>query len=81
MDGIYRYKPSNPYQSQILTPFKKLHAGKGTVCKLSVFECSGLSHKARTFPNTIPPHLLLMEHFETVDELANADLNEPGQPL
>ena len=38
-------------------------------------KCSGIA-QSKDIPNTSATTLALMEHFETVDELANADLNE-----
>ena len=64
----------NPYQSQIRRDSKS-DSGKAAVCHYLFLKCSGIAQD-KDIQNTSATTIALVERFETVDDLANADLEE-----
>ena len=71
----YRYKALQTLTRARFYAVQNLTREKERFANYLFLKCSGIA-QSKDIPNTSATTLALMEHFETVDELANADLNE-----
>ncbi len=71
----YRYKALQTLTRARFYAVQNLTREKERFANYLFLKCSGIA-QSKDIPNTSATTLALMEHFETVDELANADLDE-----
>jgi len=71
----YRYKALQTLTRARFFAVQNLTREKERFANYLFLKCSGIA-QSKDIPNTSATTLALMEHFETVDELANADLVE-----
>jgi hypothetical protein len=71
----YRYKALQTLTRARFFAVQNLTREKERFANYLFLKCSGIA-QSKDIPNTSATTLALMEHFETVDELANADLDE-----
>ena len=71
----YRYKALQTLTRARFFAVQNLTREKERFANYLFLKCSGIA-QSKDIPNTGATTLALMEHFETVDELANADLGE-----
>ena len=71
----YRYKALQTLTRARFYAVQNLAREKQRFANYLFLKCSGIA-QARDIPNTSATTLSLMEHFETVDDLANAKLDE-----
>ena len=71
----YRYQALRTLTRARFDVIQNLTRGEAEVCQLLIPKCSGIAQE-KDIQNTSATTIALMEHFETVDDLANTDLDE-----